>query len=121
MANTEILELEKLHDVSIDEVLKETGIERATYEKYRDGKEFISPEHAVILGKYFKVPASFFNRHNVIIHNDGTNSHGGPINTYNNYSSEGFYRIVVQLLLDKKILKTDIKDWLKDNEELFKR
>jgi len=116
IGNKDLLDLEELHNVSIDEVLKGTGITSQQYNNYREGKEQISPEDALALSKFFKVPSSYFFRYNVHNVNSGPNSHSGPITTYNNHSNEGFYNIVVQLLLDKGVLKTDIKDMKKNDE-----
>jgi len=110
MGNKDLIDLEELHNVSIDQILKGTGITVQKYTNYREGKEQISAEDALALSKFFKVPSSYFFRYNVHNVNSGPNSHSGPITTYNNHSNEGFYNIVVQLLLDKGLLKTDIKD-----------
>lgn len=117
MGNKDLIDLEELHNVSIDEILKGTGITPEKYSNYREGKEQISPEDALALSRFFKVPSSYFFRYNVHNVNSGPNSHSGPITTYNNHSNEGFYNIVVQLLLDKGLLKTDIKEMSKHNDQ----
>lgn len=108
MSNKELLELEEIQQVSIAQILEGTGISSEKYNNYREGKEIIAADDVLLLSNFFKVPASFFNKYNVHNTNSGTNSHSGPISTYNNHSNDGFYKIVIQLLLDKGLIDTNI-------------
>jgi len=85
MANTDLLELERLQNKYIDDIVNGTGIDRAVYLEYRDNGKEIDDSNAEKLSIYFKVPVSFFLKRPTFIHYGKDNSFGPIYNNYNYY------------------------------------
>lgn len=93
------------HNYAPEHLAAELDISVEDYLKMENGEQLVTTEQAGKLGSFYKVdPALFFLKGlSVTNYNHGTNSHSGPITTYNN--NYGFKELVEKLMIENDELK----------------
>lgn len=108
MSYTVIGSFRSSHNYAPEHIAAELDIPVEDYLNLESGKQVLTSDQALKLGQFYNVdPALFFLKGlSVTNYNHGTNSHSGPITTYNN--NYGFKELVEKLMVENDELKNKL-------------